>query len=109
MTDELNEAKQKLNELIELEDEITQQLALVYLYQHGHDRPDNLCPDSRIDQIAKHVFREMMTLGMWTNVIEGRMIMHFEAGEDEPKFSMTDKGREFLENEMPAIAKTESK
>lgn len=101
MTDKLDEAKQKLHELVELQDEITQLLTLVYLYQHGHDGPDNPCPDSRMDQIAKYVFSEMMSLGIWANVIEGRMMMHFEDGQDEPKFSMTDKGREFVENEMP--------
>lgn len=102
-TDKLDEAKAAIYALMEMQDEVIQLLTLVYMYQHEHTSEDNPCPDAKVEQVGKYVFREMMALSIWANVVEGRMMMHFEDGSDEPKFSMTEKGRKFVEDELPAV------
>ena len=100
--DKLDEAKAAINTLVEMQEEVTQLLTLAYLYQHGHTSENNPCPESKLNQIGQYVFAEMLKLSMLANIVDDRMMMHFEDGAIEPKFSMTERGRKYVEEELSA-------
>lgn len=98
MQDKLDKAKAAIGELFEMQDEVVQVMILVYMVQNGHTTEDDPCSEETLVKLAEYVVREMLPLGLWTNVIRGKLKMVFNEDDNEPRFTMTDSGVNSVES-----------